>query len=49
MTLSPTNEAIRREHHDKKKLNKKEKNTAMIWVFMQDVRIVILSKKCKIL
>jgi hypothetical protein len=47
MTLAPTNEAIRHENHAKKLLRKK--NTAMIWVVMQDARIVLISKQRKIL
>jgi hypothetical protein len=48
MTLVSTNEAIRRENCAEKNLNK-EKKTAMILVVIQDLRIVLLSKKCKIL
>jgi hypothetical protein len=48
MTLAPTNEAIRHENHAKITLIRK-KNTAMIWVIMQDARKVLLSKMHKIL
>jgi hypothetical protein len=48
MTLAPTNEAIRHDNHAEKTLIRK-KIIAMIWVVMQDARIVLLSKKCKIL
>jgi hypothetical protein len=43
MTYTPTNEAIRCENCAKKNLDK-EKITAIIWVVMQDARIVLLSK-----
>jgi hypothetical protein len=46
MTLTPANEAIGHENQKEKNLND-EKNTAMIWVFMQDVRIVLLSKSVR--
>jgi hypothetical protein len=48
MTLTPTNEAVRRENHAEKNLDK-EKITVTIQEVMKDVRIVLLSKKCKIL
>ncbi len=48
MTLAPTNEAVRRENHAEKNLYK-EKNTVTIQEVMKDVRIVLLSKKGKIL
>jgi hypothetical protein len=48
MTLAPTNEAIRRENHAEKTLIQK-KLTVMIREVVEDVRIVILSKKFKIL
>ncbi len=49
MTLAPTNEAVRRENHVKKNLYKEKKITIMIQEVMKDVRIVLLSKKHKIL
>jgi hypothetical protein len=48
MTLAPTNEAVRRENHAKKTFIGK-KLTIMIREVMKDVRIVLLSKKRKIL
>jgi hypothetical protein len=48
MTLAPTNAAIRHENCAKKNLIRK-KLTVMIWKFMKDVRIVLLSMKRKIL
>jgi hypothetical protein len=48
MTLAPTNEAIRSENHAKKNLDT-EKITVMIREVIKDVRIVLLSKKRKIL
>jgi hypothetical protein len=48
MTLAPTNEAIRHENRAEKYLNM-EKLTIMIREVMEDVRIVLLSKKRKIL
>ncbi len=47
MTLTHTNEAIRRENHAKKLDT--EKITVMIWEVIEDVRIVLVSNKCKIL
>ncbi len=49
MTLAPTNEAVRRENHAEKNLYKEKKFTVMIREVMKDVRIVLLSKKHKIL
>jgi hypothetical protein len=49
MTLTPTNEAVRRENHAEKNLYKEKKLTVTIWEVMKDVRIVLLSKKHKIL
>jgi hypothetical protein len=46
MTYAPTNEAIGHDNHAEKNLIK-EKNMVMIWVVMQDVRIVLLSKKAQ--
>ncbi len=43
MTFAPMNEAIGRKNHAEKTLVRKQKNTIMIWVVMQDVRIVLLS------
>jgi hypothetical protein len=48
MTLAPTNEAVRRENCVDKKLDT-EKNNVMIREVMEDVRMVLLSKKHKIL
>jgi hypothetical protein len=48
MTLAPMNEAIRHENCVKKNLNK-EKNYRNDRVVMQDTRIVVPSKKRKIL
>jgi hypothetical protein len=48
MTLDPTSEAARRENCAKKNLDT-EKITVTIQEVMQDVRIVLLSKKHKIL
>jgi hypothetical protein len=48
MTLAPTNEAVRCENRAEKNLDT-EKLTVMIREVMKDVRIVLLSKKCKIL
>jgi hypothetical protein len=48
MKLAPTNEAIRRENRAKKNLDT-EKLTITIWEVMEDVRIVLPSKKHKIL
>jgi hypothetical protein len=47
MTLVPTNEVIRCENHVEKTL-RKEKNTLMIWVVINDVRIVLLEKKHRV-
>jgi hypothetical protein len=49
MTLAPTNEAVRPENHAKKTLCKEKKLTVTIREVMKDVRIVLLSKKHKIL
>ena len=49
MTLAPMNEAVRRENHVEKNLYKEKKITIMIWEVMKDVRIVLLSKKRKLL
>jgi hypothetical protein len=48
MTLAPMNEAIRCDICVEKNFYK-DKITVMIRVIMQDVRIVLLSKKSKIL
>ncbi len=48
MTLAPTNEADRWEIHAEKTFIKK-KITVMIREVMKDVRIVLLSKKPKLL
>ncbi len=48
MTLAPTNEAIRCENHAEKTLDM-EKINVMIREVIEDVRIVLLSKKHKIL
>jgi hypothetical protein len=48
MTLAPTNEAVRRENHAEKTFITKE-ITLTIREVMKDVRIALLSKKCKIL
>jgi hypothetical protein len=44
MTLTPKNEAVRRENHVEKSFRTK-KITITIREFMKDVRIVLLSKK----
>ncbi len=49
MTLAPTNEAVRRENHVEKNFYKEKKLTVMIREVMKDVRIVLPSKKRKIL
>ncbi len=49
MTLAPTNEAVRCENHAKKNLYKEKKLTAMTQEVMKDVRMVLESKKRKIL
>ncbi len=49
MTLAPTNEAVRRENHTKKKPLQGKKLTVTIREVMKDARIVLLSKKHKIL
>jgi hypothetical protein len=49
MTLAPTNEAVRRENHAKKNLYKDKKLPVLIREVIKDVRIVLLSKKHKIL
>jgi hypothetical protein len=48
MMLTPTNEAVRHENRSEKNLDM-EKLTVMIREVMKDVRIVLLSKKRKIL
>jgi hypothetical protein len=48
MTLAPTNEAVRRKNSAENTLIR-EKLTVTIWEVMEDVRIVLLSKKHKIL
>jgi hypothetical protein len=48
MTLAPTNEAARSENHAEKTFIRK-KITVMIREVMKNVRIVLLSKKRKIL
>ena len=48
MTLAPTNEAVRRENHAEKTFVRK-KITVTIWEVIKNVRIVLLSKKRKIL
>jgi hypothetical protein len=48
MTLAPTNEAVRCENHAKKIFIRKKLNVTIREV-MKDVRIVLLSKKHKIL
>jgi hypothetical protein len=48
MTLAPTNEAVRRENHARKTFRRK-KLTITIQEVMKDVRIVLQSKKQKIL
>ncbi len=40
MTIAPTNEAVRRENHAKKNLDKEKKITVTIREVMKDVRIV---------
>ncbi len=49
MTLTPINEAVRRENHAEKKTFIRKKLTVTIWEVMKDVRIALLSKKRKIL
>jgi hypothetical protein len=49
MTLAPMNEAVRHENHAEKILYKEKKSTLTIREVMKDVRIVLLSKKSKIL
>jgi hypothetical protein len=49
MTLAPTNEAVRRENHAEKNIFKEKILTVTIREVMKDVRIVLLSKKHKIL
>ncbi len=49
MTLAPTNEAIRRENRAEKNLDTGKKLTITIQEVIKDVRIVLLSKKGKIL
>jgi hypothetical protein len=49
MTLAPTNEAVRRENYAKTKCLEGKKLTIMIREVMKDARIVLLSKKRKIL
>jgi hypothetical protein len=48
MTLAPMKEAIRRENHEEK-IPSYGKNTVMIREVIEDVRIVLLSKKREIL
>ncbi len=48
MTLAPLNETVRHENHAEKNLYK-EKIAVTIREVMKDVRIVLLSKKGKIL
>ncbi len=48
MTLAPTNEVVRRENHVEKNIYK-EKLTVTIREVMKDLRIVLLSKKRKVL
>ncbi len=48
MTLAPTNEAVKRENHVGKTFIRK-KITVTIQEVMKDVRIILLSKKHKIL
>ncbi len=48
MTLAPMNEAIRRENYAKNNFIQK-KLTVAIWEVIEDARIVLLSKKGKIL
>ncbi len=49
MTLNPTNEAVRHENHVEKNLDTEKKITVTVQEVMEDVRIVLLSKKHKIL
>jgi hypothetical protein len=49
MTITPMNEAVRGENHEKKNLCKEKQLTVTIQEVMKDVRIVLLSKKHKIL
>ena len=49
MTLVPTHEAVRREKHAEKTFIRKKKLTVTIWEVMENVRIVLLSKKRKVL
>ena len=49
MTFAPMNEAVRHENHAEKNLDKEKKLTVTIREVMKDVRIVLLSKKRKIL
>ncbi len=45
----PHDWSFHNEYHEEKKRNKDNVFTTMIWVVMQDVRIVLLSKMRKIL
>ncbi len=49
MTLAPTNKAIRSENCAKQNLDTKIELTVMVGEFIDDVRIVLLSKKHEIL
>ncbi len=49
MTLASMNEAVRRENRAEKNIYKGKKYTVTIREVMKDVRIVLLSKKCKFL
>jgi hypothetical protein len=49
MTIASTNEAIRHENCAEKNLDTENKLTVAIWGVIEDVRIVLLSKKHKIL
>jgi hypothetical protein len=49
MTLAPRNEAVRRENHAEKKSFVRKKIILTIREVMEDVRIVLLSRNCKIL
>jgi hypothetical protein len=49
MTLTPMSEAVRCENCAEKDLDKEKQLTIMICKVMKDVRMVLLSKKHKIL
>jgi hypothetical protein len=49
MTLAPTNEAVRHENHAEKTFTRKKLTVTILEVIKKDVRIVLLSEKCKIL